>query len=78
MSMEPLLRYIVTSLVDFPDEIQIKEIPGEDQSVLELRVSEKDLGKVIGKNGRIAKSLRTVLQAAAIKQGKNFSLEILD
>lgn len=76
--MEPLLRYIVTSLVDQPEAIQIQELPGEDQVVLELRVAQKDLGKVIGKNGRIAKSLRTVLQAAAIKQGKNFTLEIVD
>ena len=65
-------------MVDQPEAIQIQELPGEDQVVLELRVAQKDLGKVIGKNGRIAKSLRTVLQAAAIKQGKNFTLEIVD
>lgn len=76
--MEPLLRYIVTSLVDYPEEIAIQEHGGTEETVLELRVAEKDLGKVIGKNGRIAKSLRTVLQAAAVKQGKNFTLEIVD
>ncbi len=76
--MEPLLRYIVTSLVDHPEEISIQEHGGTEETVIELRVADKDLGKVIGKNGRIAKSLRTVLQAAAVKQGKNFTLEIVD
>lgn len=76
--MEELIRYIVTSLVDHPEEISVKEIEGDEQTVLELRVSPKDVGKVIGKNGRIAKSLRTILTAASIKAGKNFSLEIID
>ncbi|PJZ49650.1 KH domain-containing protein [Leptospira saintgironsiae] len=76
--MEELIRYIVTSLVDHPEEISVKEIEGDEQTVLELRVSPKDVGKVIGKNGRIAKSLRAILTAACIKAGKNFSLEIID
>ncbi len=76
--MEDLIRYIVTSLVDHPEEISVTEIEGEEQNVLELRVSPKDVGKVIGKNGRIAKSLRAILTAASIKAGKNFSLEIID
>ncbi|EPG66596.1 KH domain-containing protein [Leptospira wolffii] len=76
--MEDLIRYIVTSLVDHPEEISVTEIEGEEQTVLELRVSPKDVGKVIGKNGRIAKSLRAILTAASIKAGKNFSLEIID
>ncbi|EIE01791.1 MULTISPECIES: KH domain-containing protein [Leptospira] len=76
--MEELIRYIVTSLVDHPEEISVKEIEGDEQTVLELRVSPKDVGKVIGKNGRIAKSLRAILTAASIKAGKNFSLEIID
>ncbi|EQA38026.1 KH domain protein [Leptospira broomii serovar Hurstbridge str. 5399] len=76
--MEELVRYIVTSLVDFPEEISVTEIEGEEQTVLELRVSPKDVGKVIGKNGRIAKSLRAILTAASIKAGKNISLEIID
>ncbi|PJZ26043.1 RNA-binding protein [Leptospira hartskeerlii] len=76
--MEELIRYIVTSLVDHPEEISVREIEGDEQTVLELRVSPKDVGKVIGKNGRIAKSLRAILTAASIKAGKNFSLEIID
>ncbi|PJZ69541.1 RNA-binding protein [Leptospira perolatii] len=76
--MEELIRYIVTSLVDHPEEISVTEIEGEEQTVLELRVSPKDVGKVIGKNGRIAKSLRAILTAASVKAGKNFSLEIID
>ncbi|TGJ99112.1 KH domain-containing protein [Leptospira semungkisensis] len=76
--MEDLIRYIVTSLVDHPEEISVKEIEGDEQTVLELRVSPKDVGKVIGKNGRIAKSLRAILTAASVKAGKNFSLEIID
>lgn len=76
--MEDLIRYIVTSLVDHPEEISVTEIEGDEQTVLELRVSPKDVGKVIGKNGRIAKSLRAILTAASIKAGKNFSLEIID
>ncbi|MEI1278104.1 KH domain-containing protein [Leptospira venezuelensis] len=76
--MEELIRYIVTSLVDHPEEISVREIEGDEQTVLELRVSPKDVGKVIGKNGRIAKSLRAILTAASIKAGRNFSLEIID
>ncbi|TGK18925.1 KH domain-containing protein [Leptospira fluminis] len=76
--MEELVRYIVTSLVDHPEEISVTEIEGDEQTVLELRVSPKDVGKVIGKNGRIAKSLRAILTAASVKAGKNISLEIID
>lgn len=76
--MEPLIRYITTSLVDEPEEIQIREVEGNETNILELTVAQKDIGKVIGKNGRIAKALRIILQAASIKQGKNTQLEILD
>ncbi|EMP07540.1 KH domain protein [Leptospira interrogans serovar Pyrogenes str. 200701872] len=76
--MEELPKYIVASLVEFPEEIVIREIEGEEQNIIELRVSPKDVGKVIGKNGRIAKSLRAILTAASVKAGKNFSLEIID
>ncbi|EMY79024.1 KH domain protein [Leptospira weilii serovar Ranarum str. ICFT] len=69
---------MVASLVEFPEEIVIREIEGEEQNIIELRVSPKDVGKVIGKNGRIAKSLRAILTAASVKAGKNFSLEIID
>ncbi|MCU0824669.1 MAG: KH domain-containing protein [Leptospira sp.] len=76
--MDSLVRYIVTSLVDQPDQVNVTLVPGEEENIIELRVAGKDLGKVIGKNGRIAKSLRTVLQAAGTKQGKNYTLEIVD
>lgn len=76
--MEPLIQYITTSLVDEPDSISIKDVEGKESSVLELSVAEKDIGKVIGKGGRIAKALRVLLQASSIKQGKNTQLEIID
>jgi uncharacterized protein len=76
--MDQMLKYIVTSLVDDPESIQIREVEGKDNNILELSVNEKDIGKVIGKGGRIAKALRVLLQAASIKQGKNTQLEILD
>jgi uncharacterized protein len=76
--MDQMLKYIVTSLVDDPDSIQIRDVEGKDSNILELSVNEKDIGKVIGKGGRIAKALRVLLQAASIKQGKNTQLEILD
>jgi len=76
--MESLIQYIVHSLVDEPDEVKIKTIDGESGVVIELRVASRDLGKVIGKNGRIAKSLRTILTAAGNKEGKNYTLEIVD
>lgn len=76
--MEPLIRYVTTSLVDEPESIQIREVDNKDNTILELTVADKDIGKVIGKNGRIAKALRVILQAAAIKEGKNVQLEIID
>ena len=76
--MESLISYIVNSLVDEPDEVKLQTIEGESGTVIELRVASKDLGKVIGKNGRIAKSLRTILSAAGNKDGTNFNLEIVD
>ncbi|MCC5813334.1 MAG: KH domain-containing protein [Leptospira sp.] len=76
--MDQMLKYIVTSLVDDPESIQIRDVEGKDSNILELSVNEKDIGKVIGKGGRIAKALRVLLQAASIKQGKNTQLEILD
>lgn len=78
MSSESLVKYITSFLVDKPESVQVKEIVGEKETVLELRVDPGDIGKVIGKNGRIAKSLRTILTAAATKEGKVYSLEIID
>ena len=73
-----LVEYIVRSLVDQPESVEVNVIEGEKSTILELRVSPSDIGKVIGKQGRIAKALRTILSATATKSGKHASLEILD
>lgn len=73
-----LIEYIAKSLVDDPSAVQVQEAEGERSMVIELRVGPGDIGKVIGKYGRIAKALRTVLSASASKTGKRYTLEILD
>ncbi len=73
-----LIEYIAKSLVDDPGAVSVTESEGDKSTILELRVAEDDIGKVIGKYGRIAKALRTVLSASASKSGKRYSLEILD
>ena len=73
-----LIEYIAKALVDNPDEVQVNEIAGESTSVLELRVAKEDLGKVIGKNGRTARAMRTILSAASTKVRKRAVLEILE
>ena len=73
-----LIEYIAKSLVDDPDAVSVTETEGERGPVLQWRVSPGDIGKVIGKYGRIAKALRTVLSASANKDGKRYSLDILD
>ncbi|MDR1496378.1 MAG: KH domain-containing protein [Clostridiales Family XIII bacterium] len=75
--MEELVRIIAKSLVDEPDEVDVKTIEDGDEITIELRVSENDMGKVIGKQGRIAKAMRTVVKAAATKENKRVSVEIL-
>jgi predicted RNA-binding protein YlqC (UPF0109 family) len=76
--MKELIEYIARALVDNPDHVQVKEVEGEKTTVYELRVGEGDLGKVIGKHGRTARSIRTLLNAAATKVGKRAVLEILE
>ena len=76
--MKELVELIVKTLVDNPDKIVVNEVTGERTSVIELRVDQSDLGKVIGKQGRTARSIRTILNAAGIKQGKRVVLEILE
>jgi predicted RNA-binding protein YlqC (UPF0109 family) len=73
-----LVEYIVKSLVEDPASVEVTVVEGEKSTILELRVAEEDIGKVIGKHGRIAKAIRTVLQAATAKSGKHTVLEILD
>ncbi len=76
--MKEVLEIIAKSLVDYPDEVDVKEIENEDLTVtLELRVSDSDMGKVIGKQGRIAKAIRTVVKAAASRENKKVAVEIL-
>lgn len=76
--MKELLEYMVKSLVDNPDNVKIDEIAGEKTIIYELRVGEGDLGKVIGKEGRMAKAIRTILTAASMKKGKRAQLEIIE
>ncbi|MDU1411599.1 MAG: KH domain-containing protein [Clostridium sp.] len=75
--MKELLTIIAKSLVDNPDAVVVNEITGEHSIILELKVAEEDMGKVIGKQGRIAKSIRTVVKAAAIRENKRVVVEII-
>ncbi len=73
-----LVEYIAKSLVDDPSAVSVNETEGERGPVIQLRVAQQDIGKIIGKQGRIAKALRIVLSASASKSGKHYSLDILD
>jgi predicted RNA-binding protein YlqC (UPF0109 family) len=75
--MKALVEYIVKELVDKPDEVKINETQGESIVILEISVAPEDVGKVIGKEGRIANAIRTVVKAAASKQGKKVTVEIM-
>ncbi|HVK04062.1 MAG TPA: KH domain-containing protein [Armatimonadaceae bacterium] len=75
--MKQLIEYLVKALVDEPDRVQIDEVPGEEATTYEVRVAPDDLGKVIGKQGRIANALRTVAKAAAMKEKKKVYVEIV-
>ncbi len=76
--MKDLVTEIAKALVDIPDEVNVREVEGEQVTVLELRVAPSDLGKVIGKQGRTARSIRTLLGAAGMKLNRRFTLEILE
>lgn len=73
-----LVEYIAKALVENPDEVSINAVEGEKSTILELRVAPSDMGKLIGKQGRIARAMRTLLQSAATRNGRWFVLEILD
>lgn len=75
--MRELVEIIARSLVDNPDEVQVNEVAGEQSVILELKVAPEDMGKVIGKQGRIAKAIRTVVKAAATKENKRVVVEII-
>jgi uncharacterized protein len=77
-SLKEVIEAIAKALVDSPDEVAVREIEGEATTVLELKVSPQDLGKVIGKQGRTARAMRTLLRAAGMKLKKRFVLEILE
>jgi predicted RNA-binding protein YlqC (UPF0109 family) len=76
--MKTLIEAMAKSLVDKPEDVKVTEVEGEKTTVYELRVSENDLGKVIGKQGKTARSMRTILSAAGTKLGKRCVLEILE
>jgi predicted RNA-binding protein YlqC (UPF0109 family) len=77
-AMKDLLEEIAKALVDHPEDVQVTEVEGEQTTVLELRVNNQDLGKVIGRQGRTARAIRTLLAAAGMKVNKRFVLEILE
>ncbi|PID73996.1 MAG: RNA-binding protein [Desulfobacterales bacterium] len=76
--MKDLIIYIAKALVDSPDQVSVEEVEGNQTSVLELKVAKEDLGKVIGKQGRTARAMRTILSAASAKVKKRTVLEILE
>ncbi len=76
--MRALVEQIAKALVDEPAQVSVQALDGEQVTVLELRVAPNDLGKVIGKQGRTARSIRTILSAAGMKLRKRFTLEILE
>ncbi len=76
-SMKDLIEYIARSLVDHPEQVKVTQVEGEQSVILELQVAPEDMGKVIGKEGRIANAMRTLLKVAAAKEGKRAVLEII-
>lgn len=78
MALHSLIENIARALVEYPDEVEVTEIEGEHNTVIELRVAREDLGKVIGRDGRTAQSMRTLLTAAASKVGRRAHLDIID
>lgn len=76
--MKDLLEFLARSIVDHPDQVQVEERENTDGVLLRLTVAKEDVGKVIGKQGRIARALRTVVKASAVKEGKQATVEIVD
>jgi predicted RNA-binding protein YlqC (UPF0109 family) len=77
-AMKELIKYIAQALVDDPEKVEVSEVEGNQTSVLELKVAKEDLGKVIGKQGRTARAMRTILSAASAKVKKRTVLEIIE
>ena len=78
MPLKELIRSIAVELVDRPEEVDVVEVPGNNSTVIELRVARDDIGKVIGKEGRTAQSMRTILSAVSAKSGRRVHLDIVD
>lgn len=78
MALKSLVEYLAKALVDHPEKVSVNEVEGEKTTILELGVAEDDLGKIIGKHGRTARAMRTVVSAAASKERKRAVLEILE
>jgi len=76
--MKDLVLYITKALVDNPEKVEVKEVAGEKSTVIELKVDKSDRGKVIGKEGRIIKSIRTIINSAAAKMDKRATIEIIE
>jgi hypothetical protein len=76
--MKELIEYIAKSLVDDPSSVEVTEVEGATAMILELRVAQEDMGRVIGRGGRVANAMRTLLRVVAAKQGKRASLEIIE
>jgi len=76
--MKDLVKYIAQALVDYPEAVEVSEVVGEQTSVIELKVAKDDLGKIIGKQGRTARAIRTILGAASAKIRKRSVLEIME
>ena len=76
--MKELVKYITEALVDHPEQVSVEEVAGDQASVLELKVAKEDLGKIIGKQGRTARALRTILSASSAKDKKRVVLEIVE
>ncbi len=76
--MKELLTYIAQNLVDSPDEVRVEEIPNGNETILELHVAAGDMGKVIGRQGRIAKEIRTLMRSVAQHKGQRITVEIVD
>ena len=77
-NLKELLTYIAKNLVDNPDEVSVTERETETETVFELRVNQTDMGKVIGRQGRIAKEIRSLMRSVAVRQGKRISVDIVD
>ena len=75
--MQELVEYIVKAIVDSPDEVDVRQVAGDNVVVIEVRVAPDDVGQVIGRYGRIANAMRAIVKAAAVKDGRRVSLEII-